>query len=59
MMKNAMRYVTVHGLMKSVQMESLSLGCVLDQLTDSAAFSKVGYSIVFIRKRSPKYFLCM
>ena len=38
MMTNAMRWVTVHGLMKAVQMESLSLGCVLDQLIDSAVF---------------------
>ena len=38
MMGNAIRWVTVHGLMKAVRMESLSLGCVLDLLIDSAVF---------------------
>ena len=38
MMISAMRWVTVHGLMKAVRMESLRLGCVPDQLIDSAVF---------------------
>ena len=38
MMTNAMRWVTVHGLMKAVRMESLRLGGVLDQQIGSAVF---------------------
>ena len=42
MMINVMKHrVTVHGLMKAAKMGSLSLGCVLDLLIDSAVYLKV------------------